>query len=124
MLILSGLIPVESVLGTQSSRAQHNDRLHTITNGESLSKVDDAIVSPNIIHECSTEEYRIIGRKGNGTTCRQLRIMQFSFLLVCSMFSVPSLWAFYVFFIGERKQRLLIIKYIHDKDGLKSIAIN
>ena len=124
MMILSGLIPVESVLNIQNSCSIHNDRVSTITSGEHLSKVDDAIVPPSIIHECSIDEYRILGRKGNGTTCRQLRIMHYSLVFLCSVFSVPSLWAFYVYFIGERKQRFLIIKYIHDHDGPKSIFIN
>lgn len=123
MLILSGATPRESLLGTSIMGLSKNNSLYHISEGECLWTVEDAIVPSVTVHECSANEYRILGRKGNGNISRQLRILQFSFILLCSVFAMPMLFSFYVDFIGEREQKQLIIKYIHDKDGLKSISI-
>lgn len=123
MLILSGAISRESLLGTSIMGLSKNNSFHHISEGKGLWTVEDAIVPSITVHECSTDEYRILGRKGNGNISRQLRVLLFSFVLLCSMFAMPLLCSFYVHFIGEREQKRLIIKYIHDKDGLKSISI-
>ena len=123
MLILSGAISRESLLGTSIMGLSKNNSLYHISEGECLWTVEDAIIPSITVHECSTDEYRILARKSNGNISRQLRILHFSFILLCSVFAIPSLCTFYVHFIGEREQKQLIIKYIHDKDGLKSISI-
>lgn len=123
MVILSGEIPRESIWCAASEGLFESNRLHNISDGDCLYEVEDAIVPSATIHKNISVEYRIFGRKENGNTDRQLRILHFSFTLLCSVFAMPLLWAFYVYFIGEQEQKLLIIKYIHDKDGLKSTSI-
>lgn len=123
MVVLSELISEESVLGIANNRLSQSNSLHYLSDGERLLEAEDAIVPSNIVHEYSTDEYRALESKGNGEATRQLRILQFSFVLLCSIFAIPLLWAFYVYFIGEREQKRLIIKYIHNKDGLKSTSI-
>lgn len=123
MVILSGLTPKESFWGTAKSGFGESNGLHNITDVECLLLTEDAIVPCNNIHEYSTDEYRILCRKGSGNAGRQLRILHFICILLYSIFAMPLLWAFYVYFIGDRVQKLLIIKYIHNKDGRKGTSI-
>ena len=122
-VILSGYIPQESILHTTNSVTEHGNSLNLNISKECLAQINDAIVPSVSIHDYSSNEYRILGKKSNGNISRQLRIIHLFFALMYSVLSMPLLCSFYINFIGEREQKLLIIEYIHNKDGLKSIAI-
>lgn len=124
IVILSGWTPKESIWGTLNNEPLHNNNLHLYVSGEFMVLKDDAIVPSISTHDYSTNEYRRPGIKGNGNINRQQKAMHLLIRLINSVFSMPFLCSFYINFIGEREQKLLIIKYIHNKDGLKSISIN
>lgn len=124
IVILSGWNPKESIWGTSNIEPLHNNNLHLYISGEFTVLKDDAIVPSISNHDYSANEYRRPGARGSGNINRQLKSMHFLIRLLYSVFSMPFLCLFYVHFIGEREQKLLIIKYIHKKDGLKSISIN